>query len=98
MKILGLVVSVLLFTVNIYANKEVQDSIVKIYTVSKIPNYSIPWNSSIRRSHGSGSIILNNRILTNAHVVANETFIEVKRHGQTKRYQAEVEFISHQSD
>ena len=98
MKILGLVVSLLLLVVNANANKEVQDSIVKIYTVSKIPNYSIPWNSSIRRSHGSGSIILGNRILTNAHVVANETFIEVKRHGQTKRYQAEVEFISHQSD
>ena len=100
MKILSLVVSLLLLVVNVQANanKEVQDSIVKIYTVSKIPNYSIPWNSSIRRSHGSGSIILNNRILTNAHVVANETFIEVKRHGQTKRYQAEVEFISHQSD
>ena len=60
MKILGLVVSILLFVVNVQANanKDVQDSIVKIYTVSKIPNYAIPWNSSIRRSHGSGSIIL----------------------------------------
>jgi S1-C subfamily serine protease len=38
------------------------------------------------------------RILTNAHVVANETFIEVKRYGKTKRYEAEVEFISHQAD
>jgi len=90
----------LLFTVTLalIADINVKESIVKIYTVSKVPNYSIPWNSSIRRSHGSGSIISGNRILTNAHVVANETFIEVKRYGETQRYQAEVEFISHQVD
>jgi len=87
---------VLLFVLNAAAN--VQDSIVKIYTVSKIPNYSIPWNSTLKRSHGSGTIIMGNRILTNAHVVANETFIEVKRYGKTQRYEAEVEFISHQAD
>jgi len=89
---------ILLLTVSLFADVSVKDSIVKIYTVSKIPNYTIPWNSSIRRSHGSGSIILGNRILTNAHVVANETYIEVKRYGETKRYEAEVEFISHQAD
>ena len=89
---------IFLFVFAISANANIKDSIVKIYTVSKIPNYSNPWNSSLRRSHGSGSIILGNRILTNAHVVANETFIEVKRHGDTKRYEAKVEFISHQAD
>ena len=83
---------------SLIAQSSVKDSIVKIYTVSKIPNYSVPWNSTIKRSHGSGSIISGNRILTNAHVVANETFIEVKRYGQTQRYEAEVEFISHQAD
>jgi len=88
----------LLLATSLLANNQIQDSIVKIYTVSKSPNYATPWNSSMRRSSGSGSIILGNRILTNAHVVANQTFIEVKRHGDTKRYQAHVEFISHQSD
>jgi len=84
------------FYLNVYAN--VKDSIVKIYTVSKVPDYSNPWNSRMMHSHGSGSIISGKRILTNAHVVANETFIEVKRHGETKRYEAYVEFISHQAD
>ena len=88
----------LLLTIPLLANHQVQDSIVKIYTVSKLPDYATPWNSSMRRSSGSGSIIMGNRILTNAHVVANQTFIEVKRHGDTKRYQAHVEFISHQAD
>ena len=94
LKTLLIVISVLVFDLS----ADIKDSIVKIYTVSKVPNYSIPWNSSIRRSNGSGSIIMGNRILTNAHVVANQTFIEVKRYGDTKRYEAEVEFISHQVD
>ncbi len=88
----------LLLVSSLVAQYSVKDSVVKIYTVSKIPNYSTPWNSNINRSHGSGTIIDGNRILTNAHVVANETFIEVKRHGQTQRYEAKVEFISHQAD
>ena len=88
----------ILLSIPLLANNQIEDSIVKIYTVSKIPNYATPWNSNMRRSNGSGSIILGNRILTNAHVVANQTFIEIKRHGDTKRYQAHVEFISHQSD
>jgi S1-C subfamily serine protease len=73
-------------------------SIVKIYTVSKTPNYLEPWNSTVRRSSGSGSIIFGNRILTNAHVVANETFLEVKKYGDTKKYQAKVMFVSHDVD
>ena len=88
----------LICTLSLFASTDVKESIVKIYTVSKIPSYTTPWNSSISRSHGSGSIIAGNRILTNAHVVANETFIEIKRHGDTKKYEAEVEFISHQAD
>ena len=88
----------LFFCLSLIASSDVENSIVKIYTVSKIPDYHTPWNSNIRRSHGSGSIIEKKRILTNAHVVANQTFIEVKRDGDTKRYEAEVEFISHQSD
>ena len=89
---------ILLFSASLMFSADVKESIVKIYTVSKIPSYTTPWNSSISRSHGSGSIIKGNRILTNAHVVANETFIEVKRHGDTKKYEAEIEFISHQAD
>jgi len=76
----------------------IDSSIVKIYTVSKATNYMEPWNSSVQRSSGSGSIISGNRILTNAHVVANETFIEVKKYGDTKRYQAHVLYVSHDID
>lgn len=88
----------LLLCASLSAQSQVGESIVKIYTVSKIPSYNTPWNSTIRRSNGSGSIIKGNKILTNAHVVANQTFIEVKRHGDTNRYEAKVEYISHQAD
>ena len=98
MKILRYIFISLIFSLTLFASNTIKESIVKIYTVSKVPSYTTPWNSTISRSHGSGSIIAGNRILTNAHVVANGTFIEVKRHGDTKKYEAVVEFISHQAD
>lgn len=91
-----LVIFLMMFSI-VKANG-VNASIVKIYTVSKTPNYLEPWNSTVQRFSGSGSIISGNRILTNAHVVTNETFLEVKKYGDTKRYQAEVLYVSHESD
>jgi S1-C subfamily serine protease len=81
-----------------YSGDQTKEAIVKIYTVHKSYNYLEPWNTSIHRSSGSGSIISGNRILTNAHVVANHTFIEVKHFGETKRYIAKVLAVSHQVD
>ena len=75
-----------------------KQAIVKIYTTSKIPNYLSPWSSSMRSSTGSGAIIEGEYILTNAHVVANQTFLEVERYGQRKRYIAKVYAVSHQAD
>jgi len=83
---------------NAVANSSVKSSIVKIYTVAKKANYKTPWNSKTLSMTGSGSIIANNRILTNAHVVADNTFIEVKRYGKTKRYEAQVISVSHEAD
>ena len=76
----------------------IKDSIVKIYTVANQPNYQEPWNTSSAQFSGSGSIIVGNKILTNAHVIADSTFLEVKRYGQTKRYTATVESVSHHAD
>jgi S1-C subfamily serine protease len=85
----------------LFANTQEDSSkqaIVKIYTTAKIPNYQEPWNSSIRSSTGSGAIIKDGFILTNAHVVANQSFLEVQRYGQRKRYIAKVYAVSHQAD
>ncbi|RRS30637.1 MAG: serine protease [Epsilonproteobacteria bacterium (ex Lamellibrachia satsuma)] len=75
-----------------------KQAIVKIYSVAKIPSYIAPWSSSMRSSTGSGAIIEGGYILTNAHVVANQAFLEVQRYGQRKRYIAKVYAVSHQAD
>jgi len=75
-----------------------KQAIVKIYATAKIPNYLSPWSSSIQSSTGSGAIIEGGFVLTNAHVVANQSFLEVQRYGQRKRYIAKVYAVSHQSD
>ena len=87
---------------SLFANTQQEDmtkqAIVKIYTTSKIPDYQVPWASTVQRSTGSGSIIDGGFILTNAHVVADQAFIEVQRYGQRKRYIAKVYAVSHQAD
>ncbi|KAL6954162.1 hypothetical protein U1Q18_047555 [Sarracenia purpurea var. burkii] len=75
------------------------DSVVKIFTVSSSPNYFLPWqNKSQRETFGSGFIIAGKRILTNAHVVADHTFVLVRKHGSPIKYRAEVQAVGHECD
>jgi S1-C subfamily serine protease len=81
------------------AESDLKDSVVKIYTVSQAYDYLQPWQMSRQASGtGSGCIIAGNRILTNAHVVANHTFIQVMRAGQAKKYVARLEIVGHECD
>ncbi len=81
------------------ADAHIKDAIVKIYTVADMPDYHNPWSMlGAYRGTGSGCVIDDKRILTNAHVVANETFVQVRKHGDAKRYNAAVEQISHDAD
>ncbi len=74
-------------------------SIVKIYTVHNSPDFYNPWSmEGPRASTGSGAVISGNRILTNAHVVSNSTFVQVRRYGESKKFQARVVNVSHDSD
>jgi len=97
-----LLMTLLLSTLFVWANTQQEDitkqAIVKIYTTAKIPNYQVPWSSTMQSSTGSGAIIEGGFILTNAHVVANQAFLEVQRYGQRKRYIAKVFAVSHQAD
>jgi S1-C subfamily serine protease len=82
-----------------YAQHDLEEATVKIYAVYSDYDYDMPWQLSGQdRGVGSGCIISGNRILTNAHVVANQTFIQVKRAGQAKKYNATVEIIAHECD
>jgi len=77
---------------------DIKNSIVKIYAVYSKPSFAQPWTSLISRGTGSGCIISGNRILTNAHMVAHSTYLEVLKNGETKRYEAKVLSISNESD
>ncbi|KAJ0972217.1 hypothetical protein J5N97_020176 [Dioscorea zingiberensis] len=75
------------------------DSVVKVFTVSSSPNYFLPWqNKSQRESMGSGFVLPGQRIVTNAHVVADHTFVLVRKHGSPTKYKAEVQAVGHECD
>lgn len=81
------------------AESDVGGSVVKVYIQSYPYNPETPWLlSNAVSGTGSGCIISGNRILTNAHVVADAKFIQVKRAGGKEKVQAEVEVVAHQCD
>ncbi|WP_455212639.1 PDZ domain-containing protein [Kaarinaea lacus] len=101
------IVCSLLFFINIFANvaaatpssQTIQSSIVKIMATHNHPDYRSPWQrKGINSVTGSGVIIKDKRILTNAHVVADQTLVEVQREGYGSTYTADVEFVCHSCD
>ena len=87
---------------NVYAGPSedhIREAIVKIYTVHNKPNYYNPWSTyGPRSSTGSGCVVKGKKILTNAHVVSDQTFIQVRRNGESKRVQAHLLAVSHEAD
>ncbi len=77
-------------------------AVVRVLTVSDEPDYEQPWQTrGPSLSSGSGAIVSTRRglrILTNAHVVQNQVFLEVIRHGQSRKFQARVEGVGHECD
>ena len=79
--------------------RDIEDSVIKIYTTQAAPDYFTPWRLlTPRQSSGSGAVIGGNRILTNAHVVANASYVQAQKHNDPQRYQARVLFVSHEAD
>jgi S1-C subfamily serine protease len=77
-------------------------SVVKVLTVSDSPDYEQPWQShGPSSSTGSGAVIRTSRglrVITNAHVVMNRVFVELRRFGSSRKFVAEVEGVSHECD
>ena len=77
-------------------SRALRRSVVKIYVTVQKPDYYQPWQETAEESiSGSGVIIAGRRILTNAHVVSDSTYIEVRLAGEAKRYVARVESVAH---
>ncbi|MBB3060563.1 S1C family serine protease [Microbulbifer rhizosphaerae] len=79
--------------------EQLKRSIIKIYTTAAAPDYFNPWALlNAQQLSGSGAVIDDKRILTNAHVIANGSFIQVQRHGDAEKFRARVQFVSHDAD
>ncbi len=78
---------------------DVDRAVVKIYSTVVEPYYYCPWlDTAPYEVSGSGCIIAGDLILTNAHVVSDVTFLQVRREGDPKRYGARVVAVSHEAD
>ncbi|XP_002154609.3 uncharacterized protein LOC100210718 isoform X2 [Hydra vulgaris] len=78
---------------------KIMRSVLKLFVQMSTPNYSMPWQMKRQQqSKGSGFVISNRRILTNAHVVAYQKSIHVRKHGDAKKYVAHVIHVAHQFD
>ena len=78
---------------------DLQRGVVKLYVTKNQFNYYSPWQAPDQtQSYGSGFVIDDFRILTNAHVVANSVFIELRLSGSSKKYEAKVEVIGDDCD
>jgi S1-C subfamily serine protease len=78
---------------------EPPDAVVKIYSTQLASDYGTPWKAGSSRSvSGSGFVIPGHRILTNAHVVSDATFIQVRRYGDSERVPARVLHVSDEAD
>jgi len=79
--------------------KSLANAVVKVFVTTNQMDYYRPWQSKgIKASAGSGAVIDGNRILTNAHVVADHTFIQVKKDADPKKYSAKLIAIGHDCD
>lgn len=79
--------------------QRLQNAVVKIHTTAAAPDYFTPWRLlNAKQSSGSGAVIADNRILTNAHVIADARYIQAQKHGDPRKYLAKVVFVSHEAD
>ena len=81
------------------ARTDIRRSMVKITTVYDEPSSINPWDFyGSQTLNGSGCVIEGDLILTNAHVVSYQTYIDVQRYGDPRKYKARVKAVSHQAD
>lgn len=77
------------------ASAELEDSVVKIHTTRRNPNFLQPWTKSQPEDlSGSGVLLADGRILTNAHVVMYARQVYVQPYQSSDKISAEVEVLA----
>jgi serine protease len=81
------------------AESSVTKALVKVYAAHQSYNYSAPWQyGQSFNSTATGFIIDGNKIITNAHAVINTKFLQIRKEGDSKKYEAKVKFVSEEYD
>jgi S1-C subfamily serine protease len=76
-----------------------ESAVVKVFVTANPLDYYRPWQTQGTQSGGgSGFIIEGNKILTNAHVVASHTFVQLKKNRDPRKYTARVEAVGYDCD
>ncbi|MBN2020911.1 MAG: trypsin-like peptidase domain-containing protein [Sedimentisphaerales bacterium] len=76
-----------------------EKSVVMIRSAGQEFDYVTPWKpKAMAQGVGSGFIIDGNRVMTNAHNVSNNKYVELQKEGVAKRFPARVAFIGHDCD
>jgi len=74
-------------------------SVVKVFVTKSSYNYLNPWAAPTQmQSYASGFIIDGRRIVTNAHVVSNVSFVQVRKAGSSRKYEARIRRVVHAVD
>lgn len=93
----------LVFTKSSGALEELENdlsrSVVRIVNYSQRGDWYAPWNTqSTEAGAGSGFIVEEGRIMTNAHVVSDAKMILVYLHGDPNPHEATVSVVGHDCD
>ncbi len=76
-----------------------EKSVVMIRSAGQEFDFVTPWKpKAMAQGVGSGFIIDGMRVLTNAHNVSNNKYVELQKQNVAKRYPAKVAFIGHDCD
>lgn len=90
-----ILIIILLGVVLFGEDKNIKKALVKIYASHQGHNYKSPWQVGEEyNSTSTGFIVENNQIITNAHSVLYAKFLQVRKEGDSKKYKANVKFIS----
>jgi len=79
--------------------QNIEKSVVMIRSVRQDFDYVTPWKqTAMSQGVGSGFVIAGDKILTNAHNVSNNKYLELKKENVAKRYRGKISFVGHDCD